>query len=398
MTPLDRIKKAKVSIMRHPRFCAFSGVMACGKTEVRDDLNPPTACTNGFDHYFHPTFVASLTDQELRFLILHEAVHAAAKHLTMWRRLWERDRRLTNIAADYFVNGALVDMDKGEGFIKMPSVGIPPDPKYRGWNVEQIFNDLLANPDKAKGKGQGSGDGAGDGETMDSHDWEAAQDVPKEVQEARAQEIDRALRQGEMLAKKMGKGAGNSDGVIGELLKPKVDWREQLREFVQQQCAGRDESTWRRPNRRYLGDNVYMPSSISESVGPLVIGFDTSGSCFDSGTVTRFVSELQAIVDTVSPEAVRCICWDWEVRTDQTFDQGQFDVPGLKIRGGGGTSGHVLFDHLRKTEASNPRPAAVIQLTDGCVGDFGHYDVPTLWVITEKHITAPWGVTVHISV
>lgn len=392
MTPMDKLKKAKVSILRHPRFCAFSGVISCGKTTIDPDLNPPTAATNGFDYRFHPTFVDSLTEPQLRLLILHEAVHAAGKHLTMWRRLWERDRRLTNVAADHFVNLALMDMDKGEGFLAMPKEGIQPEPKYRGWNIEQIFNDLMQKSKQGKGKGQGSGGGDGG---MDSHDWEAAQDVPKEVQEARAQEIDRALRQGEMLAKKRGNGAGNSDSVIGELLKPKVDWREQLREFVQQQCAGRDESTWRRPNRRYLGDNVYMPSSISESVGPLVIGFDTSGSCFDSGTVTRFVSELQAIVDTVSPEAVRVVCWDWEVRTDQTFDQGQFDVPGLKIRGGGGTSGHVLFDHLRKTEA---RPAAVIQLTDGEVGDFGHYDVPTLWVITNPRINAPWGQTVHLEV
>jgi predicted metal-dependent peptidase len=342
---------------------------------------------------FHPTFVTSLTDQELRFLILHEAVHAAAKHLTMWRRLWERDRRLTNIAADYFVNGALVDMDKGEGFIKMPSVGIQPDPKYRGWNVEQIFNDLLNNPSKAKGKGQGSGDGAGDGETMDSHDWEAAQEVPKEVQEARAQEIDRALRQGEMLAKKMGKGAGNSDGVIGELLKPKVDWREQLREFVQQQCAGRDESTWRRPNRRYLGDNVYMPSSISESVGPLVIGFDTSGSCFDSGTVTRFVSELQAIVDTVSPEGVWVLYCDATVQGATHFPDGVISIANITPKGGGGTDLTRMFDWVH----SNHVPVqAMIIFTDGETPYGPPPPYPVLWAMTGR-TQAPFGTNIFIG-
>ena len=34
MTPMDKIKKAKVSILRHPRFCAFSGVISCGKTTI----------------------------------------------------------------------------------------------------------------------------------------------------------------------------------------------------------------------------------------------------------------------------------------------------------------------------------------------------------------------------
>jgi len=387
MTPMDKIKKAKVSILRHPRFCAFSGVISCGKTTIDPNLNPPTACTNGFDYRFHPGFVDSLTDPQLRLLILHEAVHSACKHLIMWKALWKRDRRLTNVAADHFVNLALMDMDKDEGFLAMPAVGIQPEPKYRGWNVEQIFNALLQEQQDNPGKPQ-----AGDG--MDDHDWEGAEEVPAEVQEARAKEIDRALRQGEMLAKKRGQGAGNSDGIIGDLLQPKVDWREQLRQFVTEQCQGRDESTWRRPNKRYIGDGTYMPSSISESVGPLVLGIDTSGSCFDSGTVTRFVSELQAIVDTVNPESIRVVCWDWEVRTDQTFEQSQFDVPSLKVRGGGGTSGDVLFDHLRKQQA---RCSAVIQFTDGEFTWPAPYDTPTLWVITNRNITAPWGATIHLS-
>lgn len=386
MTPMDKIKKAKVSILRHPRFCAFSGVISCGKTTIDPELQPPTACTNGFDYRFHPDFVDSLTDPQLRLLILHEAVHAAGKHLTMWKALWKRDRMLTNVAADHFVNLALMDMDKGEGFLSMPAVGIQPEPKYRGWNIEQIFNDLLQQQKDNPSKPQ-----PGDG--MDSHDWDGAQEVPADVQEARAKEIDRALRQGEMLARKRGQGAGNSDGIIGDLLAPKVDWREQLRQFVSEQCQGRDESTWRRPNKRYIGDGTYMPSSISESVGPLVLGIDTSGSCFDSGTVTRFVSELQAIVDTVNPESIRVVCWDWEVRTDQTFDQSQFDVPSLKVRGGGGTSGDVLFSHLRKEQA---RCSAVIQFTDGEFQWPRPYDTPTLWVITNRNITAPWGQTIHL--
>ena len=392
MTPMDRIKKAKVDIMRHQRFCAFSGVMACGTTTVDANINPPTACTDGFNYKYHPDFVGSLKDTELRFVILHECVHAAGKHLHMWRSLWKRDRMLTNIAADHFVNLSLVDMDKGEGFITMPSVGIKPEPRYRGWNIEQIFNDLMQ---QSEGQPQG---GAGDGEgSMDGHDWDGAGELSQEQQQAQAREIDRALRQGEMMARKRGQGKGNADGLIGELLKPKVDWREQLREFVQAQCQGRDESTWRRPNRRFLASGDYMPSSISETMGPLVVGLDTSGSCFDGGTVTRFVSELQAVIDAVNPESVRVVCWDWEVRTDQTFEQDQFNVPALKVRGGGGTDGAVLFDHLRKNPGTT-KPSAVIQLTDGAVGDFGHYDVPTLWVITERGINAPWGQTIHMDV
>ena len=90
-----------------------------------------------------------------------------------------------------------------------------------------------------------------------------------------ARDIDEAIRQGALIAGKTGSG-GDRDLV--ELLKPQIDWREVLREFVVTTCTGSDYSTWQRPNRRYISAGVYMPSGISESIGELVIAIDTSGS------------------------------------------------------------------------------------------------------------------------
>lgn len=390
----DRLKRARIAIMKHPKFCAFSGVLSCGSMTLDATLNPPTAATNGWDTKFHPAFVDTLSDSELRFVVIHEAVHAAYKHLHVWKSLWNQNRRLTNIAADHFVNLAIHLMDAEEGFATMPKVGIQPNMKYKGWSVEQIYRDLLQQQQQQDQSG-GQGDGQGDG--FDEHDFESAAGHSGEVQQARAHEIDRALRQGEMLARKLrGKGAGGADALIEDLLTPKVDWREQLREFVREVCQGRDESTWSRPNRRYIGSDTYMPSMYSEKASELVVGFDTSGSCFDKGTVTRFVSELQAAVDAVSPEKIRVVCWDWGIRSDQTFEGANFNVPELKIRGGGGTDGASLFN-LLKSEPGY-RPQAVINFTDGECSDWGSYDVPTLWVITTRDIRAPWGQTIHMEV
>lgn len=387
----DRIKKARVSIMRHPKFCAFSGVLSCGKLTLDATINPPTACTDGFNITMHPAFVASLTDAQLRLLMLHEAVHAAYRHMHTWRGLWKEDAKLANIAMDYFVNLALVLMDAGEQFVVMPEAGVQPDMKYKGWSVEKIFRDLQQQ------QKNGGGSGAGDGDPMDSHDWESAEGTSPAEEKSRALEIDRALRQGEMLARKMrGKGKGGAGALIEDLLAPKVDWAEQLREFVRETCQGRDESTWARPNRRYLGMDTYMPSMYSERMGDLVVGFDTSGSCFAPGTVTRFVSELKAAVEAVHPDKIRVICWDYGIQTDQTFEGTEFDVPRLTVRGGGGTDGASLFNHLKKEPTY--RPQAVINFTDGYVGDWGSYDVPTLWVVTERGIQAPWGQTIYMEV
>ena len=389
MNVQDRIKRAHIAIMQHKKFCAYSGVLACGKVIVDDSV--PTAATDGWDVRYNPKFIEEhmSTDPQLRFLVLHEATHKAYRHMTVWKALHEENAMMANVAADYFVNGTLHDTDDGEGFIKMPDVGIKPEPKYRGWSVKQIFDDIKQQ--QKDGQGQGDGDG------MDEHDWEGNEANGDPAQEqAQANEIQRAIRQGEIMRKKMqGKGSGGEDGVFGDLLAPKVDWRKVLRDFVTETCAGRDESSWRKPNRRFLADDVYMPSMVGTTMTELVIGFDTSGSIFGGDEMTRFVSEIATIIEQIKPSKCRVIYWDTEVTGEQVFEDGQFAVQDLKIKGGGGTDGSVLFDHLRK---NNIKPDAIVQFTDGYVGSWGNTDVPTMWAVTTAGMSAPFGTTIHIDV
>lgn len=383
MTPLDKIKKAKVDIMRHKMWCAMSGVLACGETIVTEEV--PTAATNGWNKYFNPGFVDTLTPEELRLLLLHEATHAAYRHLTLWKPLWDENKRLTNIAADHFVNLSLMDSDAGEGFLKMPKCGIQPEAKYRGWSVKQIFGDLKANPPP---DGQG-----GEPEGLDEHDFEGAGEQSEELTAAQAQEIDRAMRQGEIVRRKRGDGAGTANGVFGDLLTAKVDWREVLREFVQSTCAGKDESTWRKPNRKFLGDDVYMPSMESTHMEELVVVMDTSGSCFGTEEATRFVSEMQAIVEQVRPAKTTIMYVDSRVAGSQEFFDGQFEVQSVKPKGGGGTDMPAAFAWCAEKHI---QPAAMVILTDGYTPWGIAPNYPVLWAITSN-LRSPWGVTVCLQ-
>lgn len=392
MNVQDRVKKAHVAIMRHPKFCLYSGVLATGKVRFTDEI--PSACTDGWNVLYNPSFITAnmSTEPELRFLVLHEATHKSFRHTTLWRHLAEENAALANIAMDLFVNLALQDADANEGFIKMPANGVQPDPKYRGWSVQMIYDDLKKN-------GNGGQGGDGEGQGFDEHDFSGSGDDGKPVdaatEQARANAIQRALRQGEIIRRKMaGKGASGMDGVLGDLLTPKVDWRKLLREFVTETCSGRDESTWRKPNRRFLADDVYMPSMIGTTITRLVIGFDTSGSVFNSPEMARFVTEIKAIAEAVKPRYIDVVYWDTAVAGHQTFEDGQFAVQNLKPKGGGGTDGSVLFDYLRDKRI---RPDAIVQFTDGYVGEWGNTDVPTLWAITTDSISAPFGTTVHIA-
>lgn len=385
MNVSDRIKKAHIAIMQHKEFCAFAGILACGNVEVTTSV--PTACTDGWNVKYNPEFIEQnmATDPELRLLVLHEAMHKAYRHMTVWKYLSKINHQLANVAMDHFVNLSLIDTDAGNGFLQMPKVGIQPEPKYRGWNVLQIFTDLESEDEGDDGDGP-------DG--FDEHDFDGPPGNDSPTDQEIEDEIGRAIRQGEMIRKQRSKGAGGSDGMFGDLLAPKVDWRKALRDFITETCAGRDESSWAKPNRRFLSDDVYMPSMVGTTLNELVVGFDTSGSVFGGSEMTRFVSEITTIIEQVKPSKIHVIYWDTAVAGHQTFEDGQFAVQNLKPKGGGGTDGAVLFDYLRKKRIT---PDAIVQFTDGYVGDWGTTDVPTLWAITTN-MTAPFGTTISLEV
>ena len=103
-----RLKKVKIDLMRNPKFALWSGIMMVGKTELSSDI--PTACTNGRDELYGREFVKGLTDKELGFVILHENLHKALRHLLIWRKLWESDGRMANMACDHVINLMLYNM------------------------------------------------------------------------------------------------------------------------------------------------------------------------------------------------------------------------------------------------------------------------------------------------
>lgn len=371
MKAQDRIKQAHADILRHPKWCAVSGLLACGKSEIDDSV--PTACTDGWNRRYNAAFVESLTREELRFVVLHEvAGHMAYQHMQTWRALWQKNARLTNISADHFVNLALMDSDAGEGFIRMPEQGIQPEARFRGMHVGQIYKILEGEPQQQQG--------------FDDHDWE---DAPsEETSKVRTLEIDRAMRQGEILRRQR----GNKDATpFGELLSAKVDWKQQLRDFLST-GAGHDESTWSRVSRRHMASgDTYMPGTYGVRMGEVVLGVDTSGSCVGE-EMTEFISELRGLVGELKPEKVHVVYWDTSVTGHQMYE-GEFDVHDLKPTGGGGTDGSVLFDYLREKGIN---PQCVVQFSDGCVNEWGHSDWPTLWALTTSRVS-PHGTTVRIG-
>jgi predicted metal-dependent peptidase len=392
MQPARRLKKIVIDLMRNPLFADLSGILMMGKKEVVDYI--PTACTNGRDELYGEAFINKLDDKGLGFVIVHEALHKAGRHLHTWEKLHKENAQLANMAADYWVNLTIIKRDPSGSIVAMPKldgkeIGLY-DRRFDNMSIKQIF-DLLKREQEERGGG-GSG-----GEGFDEHDWEGAKKLSKEEIEELAKEVDQALRQGQIAAAKMhGKGGGNALRDLDDLLNPKVDWRQLLREFVTAVCSGRDYSSWRKPNRRFLSEDIIMPSLVSERVGHMVIGIDTSGS-IGGPELTRFLTEVMAVAEQVNPDKVDLIYWDAHVAGHEVYNNATLStlINSTKPKGGGGTDPTCVPAYLDK---HGIKPECVIMLTDGYVGSWGEWDVPVLWAICGGNkTTAPVGKTVHIE-
>lgn len=394
LTAEQRVQKSHVALMNDPKYCLYSGIFMLGKTEVRDDL--PTACTNGRDTFYGRKFVDELSEPELKGLILHENLHKAFRHTTVWKHLYEKQPQLANMACDFVINLMIHDSDPNGNAVTLPKGGCL-DEKYRGMDAGEVFKKLMQQA-KQGGKG-GKGDGGGDqesqgGEGFDEHDWESANEMSEDEKQALAREVDQALRQGAILA---GKLSGNVPREITDAMEAKVNWREVLRDFVSSICVDRDNSTWRRPNRRWVDQGVYMPSVVGEAVGRIGVAIDMSGS-IGTEEIGQFLGELLSICNHVQPEGVDLIYWDTAVCAHEKYERGEYEaiMTSTKPKGGGGTDASCIPLYLKEL-SPKPNLECVIVLTDGYISDWGDWHVPVFWGITSKGVDAPCGVGVYVG-
>lgn len=411
-----KLQKAKVTLMRNPKFALMSGILMVGRTTIVD--NVPTASTNGRDELYGRKFVEQLTESELGFLVLHECMHKMYRHLIVWKKLHDIDHSCANQACDYVINLELHTLDPAEQFISMPKYKDGPmkgkrmgllDKRFKGMNSKQVFDIIYKEQEGGGGGGGGEGgqpggqgNEPGNQPSMDEHDWGGAQELTAEEKKELERDVDQAIRQGIMAQKKAGTGGGDMSRELGDLMTPKVDWREELRDFTKSLCSAKDTSSWRRINRRFLslGSDTYMPSIVGEKIGRIVIGADTSGS-IGGPELDEFLTEVAGIAEEVSPEKVDLLYWDGHVAAHEEYEGGAVSniVSSTKPRGGGGTEPSCVSRYLNE---KNIKPECIVMLTDGFTGgDWGSdWPAPIIWVISgssSKGMSASTGKTVYLE-
>ena len=387
--------------------------MMLGKTVFTDTV--PTACTNGRDVWYNLTFLFEKIangKKGVAFIMVHEAMHKAAQHMVVYIALWKIDPQLANAATDYWINGRIIKADPKGEIVEMPvdhdgkAMGLF-DPKYDGWTVKRIFNKLKQEqdentdeqPEENNGEGGDTGEGGDGGSDFDEHDWEGANGIPKDELKELEQDVKEAIRQGMHVGRKAGS-AGLSDELgLGELVIPKVDWRVQLRTFMNSTCRRKDRSTWRRPNRRFLHQDIIMPSLEGRGIRELLLARDASGSMHWKNRMAKVTSEMVSIAKQLDIEKVHILDWDGSVsdKGHSTYSSKTLDTaPEIgRVYGGGGTNPRCVAEYVEKTRM---KLDCIIILTDGEIDDWGNWKHPLLWLITnDDPIKAPVGKTVNID-
>lgn len=314
-------------------------------------------------------------------------------HLHMSRRKG-RHAGDWDIACDLAINPTIAQLP-AEAYL--PASFALPD----GLAAEEYYAELVDPFDLGGLDGAGIGDAARDeggksgagrdempaGKLVDDHcQWDDAESTPLRL----AEEVVRGLTR-DAWQKCDGEVPADIRRVVEGLLRPSpIPWRQVLRQFVA--AAGRTgrETTWMKEHRRFAH---VTPGSRKKRRLNLLIGIDVSDSTNIVALREAFAHELVRI--SRGREAQLTVLYaNSRIQRIETF-RGNTAVAEI-YHGGGFTDLRPVFDYARTMQ---PRPAAVIYLTDGIGPVPERMEFPTLWVLTsDGEKPAPWGVAMRLEV
>ena len=360
--------------LREPFIAAV--VAAMPRIIVRGDAEF-TASTNGTWMKFGEAWGSQWNDEQLFGLYMHEALHVILMH--MWRR-GDLDAGLWNTANDAIINRMI--LNKG---YQLPSggVNIP-------WVTESHDSDDVYRKLAEKASEQPKG---GEGTPNPNGGWDDKGDLEDAPDEATKADVEARIITSAKMARECGDGSALIDRIIGEVGKASVRWQDEMRAVMM--MTARNDFSYARFSRRYIGRGMYFPTLRSEEMGGLAIGFDVSGSVSQQ-MADQLCAEIQGIVDDTNPEWVEVVYCTDVITGVQRFMRG--DPLALKVVGTGGTRFKPVFEHFQRV-AETDRVAAFIYLTDmeGDLDECVEPEWPVIWGnVGTRDYDAPFGKVVKV--
>ena len=406
----------------------FFGLMLTKLRTVPTEDVETMAVDNDGNIYINPNFVLNeLSDAEVTGVLAHEVMHIAT--MTFFRQRG-RTMKLWNIATDYMMNRDLLEMG-----VSLPKMGLLPKNQGGQWIVqeeglppiditdlaaEELYNELNKIAQQQQQQLQKILDQLGiKQEQLDKHltPEEAqqieAQGVPsddenfKPCKKSQGQikaDIDEAL---ETAKRTRGEDAGVPRSFAKDLLKPKANWKNLLRNFVK--SASTQYHDWARPQKRALASGYYAPKiRLEQEDIDLVIAIDTSGSISED-IMKVFLTELMGIIRTFKNVKINLLLWHTSVYKEvdidtrkKKIDDIQKDLLNLPYQGGG-TEISSIKKYLDKKPTKSKKITGLLVFTDGEVEDNPQFPDAKrkLFMITEggtDEILKKYGPTFFVDV
>ena len=357
-----KVSKAKaLLILDHP----FFGTAVSRRPIQYGDEVPTAGMSATGQIMLNPEWVEPLTVKEIMFLLAHEAMHYMLSHAL---RRQHRDHKAWNVACDKVINDTLIDAKVGtfiDGGVTLENA--------RFGASEQFYDES----DDDMGSG-GIGEDVGD---IVDENGQPLDDAT--VQQLQAQAKIEAI-QNAKLAKQTGKLPESIERIVEEMINVVTPWHEKLERYMSAKV--RDGYSWNRPNRRFVGQGMYLPGyDYIPRMGEVVIAVDTSGS-LNSKELALFQGHINRIVDTCTPEKITVLYCDYAIGGTTKYTPDDLPII-LKPVGGGGTSFKPVFKWL---DSYDGEVECLIYFTDGW-GDQDELDqlsitgkIDTVWLTTDK--------------
>jgi predicted metal-dependent peptidase len=404
----DRLTKARTQLILDK---PFLGNLVLRLPLIAADSWCKTSATDAKSFYYNPEFIDSLNNHQIKFILIHEALHCA---LTHFARRGNRTKHKWDLACDFAINPLLVK----EGF--HPPIDVPIFRQYEGMIAEEIYpmidDNLDQEPmdqhlydDEANDDSKSSDSGMREDDLQKEQEQQSTPESksndgkkggmsqlaqqpptlqPDEVDQL-ATQWQKNLASSAQLAQQAGKLDGEFAKLIDFFLQPQVSWQSLLAQYMS--TFARDDFSYSRPSRR-AGEAI-MPSLRSHQLD-ITVAIDTSGSVSQK-EINEFVSEVNAIKANLRAGITLLACDDklsehspWRY---EAWNELQFPA---SLGGGKGTNFIPVFDYI----ANQDTPSDVLIYFTDAKGKFPDIepDYPVLWLIKGKE-RVPWGSRIQLN-
>lgn len=405
----DRVSAARIRLLQQ---APFYGLMA-HRWQLQADPKAVDVWVDGKTLGYNPAWVDAASFDALLSAIAHSAHHVALLHHL---RRHGRDKAAWNKAADVPVNAALhaggfalpkgVKVNSGDEMKAAEECYTYTKPMDSAGGQQKRKEDDNQAGGQADGQGGGQDDDQADADTDAPSSGEVRDQAGTNGGEMDEAELEKATSEAlqdvasiAQQAKASGYGLPASiEEQIKKLLYPQADWREILRDYLN--SMARSDYSWTRPNRRFIGSGIYLPSMQAENnLGEIVISVDTSIS-ISRDALAAFGGAINELLEDLNPEKVTVIYCDSKIHRVEEYSQDTYPIE-FKAIGRGCTSLCPPFEYI---EENGIYPDVFLYFTDlGGKSPESEPDYPVFWLDQDNNpammnvFNHKWGTYIPIN-